>query len=66
MDYPMTQEQANKIEISNALKCVQTVEATRLTVCPEDYPPSEWTQYKRTTSDIQTIRIALSELYMLI
>lgn len=53
-------------ELAKAIKIMEFIEQARLNTCPEDYPPSEWTQYQRVTRDIKEVRIKLSELYMLI
>lgn len=58
----MTQEQER---LATVIKYVEIIEKARLVQCPEDYPPSEWTQYKRITNDIKDARVKLSEIYML-
>lgn len=49
--------------MNKAIELLRNIEKTRLTTCPEDYPPSEWRQYKHATEDLHEILINLSELY---
>ncbi len=43
-------------ELENAYKSICTILGGRLTVSPEDYPPSEWRQYRQNTLSLTTIR----------
>ncbi len=49
-------------ELENAYRSICTILGGRLTVSPEDYPPSEWRAYKQATRDLITIRDSIELL----
>lgn len=53
--YNFMNQKENAI-LMRAIDALTELEGTRLMVCPEDYSPSEWKQYKYDTEEIQNIR----------
>jgi len=60
----MTPTNTDGQNIAQAIKLMELVRGGRLVVCPEDYPPSEWKQYKQVTADMHEIVLQLSSIYM--
>lgn len=42
--------------LQSAIDKLVELEGSRFVVAPEDYPPSEWKQYKYDTEEIQRVR----------
>jgi len=42
--------------LEDAIGKLLELEGSRFAIAPEDYPPSEWKQYKYDTEEIQRVR----------
>lgn len=49
-------------ELDNAYKSITTIIGGRHITAPDDYPPSEWRQYKQITTKLHDVRALISEI----